>query len=99
IDFDQPHQLFGGAGVQLAPAIGRVDEGAGTEFRKMPSHDTRNFAKKMRNAAERQIVSLDMVVDCHPGELRHQTKVSADQSLDKAGTSKAIEAAIGAIPR
>ena len=53
----------------------------------------------MRNASERQIVSLDMVVDRHPGELRHQTKVSADQSLDKAGMRQAIEAAIGAIPR
>ena len=28
VDFDQPHQLFGGARIQLAAAIGRVDEGA-----------------------------------------------------------------------
>ena len=27
IDFDQPYQLFGGAGIQLAAAIGRIDEG------------------------------------------------------------------------
>jgi hypothetical protein len=32
IDFDQPHQLFGGAGVQLAAAIGRIDEGAEADF-------------------------------------------------------------------
>ena len=53
----------------------------------------------MRYASERQIVSLDMVIDRHPGELRHQTEMSADQALDQAGMCQAIEATISAIPR
>ena len=53
----------------------------------------------MRYASKRQIVGFDMVVDRHPGQLRHQTEVPADQTLDETGMSQAIEAAIGAIPR
>ena len=53
----------------------------------------------MRDASERQVVGLDVIIDRHPGELRHQPKVAADQTLDQPGMSQAIEAAIGAIPR
>ena len=38
-----------------------------------------------------------MIVDRHPGQLRYQTEMSADQTLDQAGMRQAIEAAIGAI--
>ena len=51
----------------------------------------------MRDAAERQIVSLDMIVDRHSGQFRHQTEMPADQSLDQAGMREAIEAAIGTV--
>ena len=99
IDFDQPHQLFRGARIQLAAAIGRVDEGSEADFGKKTGLASRNLAKQMRDASERQIVGLDVVVDRHPGELRHQAEMSADQALDEAGMRQAIEAAIGAIPR
>src|SRR6478752_2760057 len=53
----------------------------------------------MRHASERQIVGLDVIIDRHPGKLRHQAEMSADQALDQAGMCQAIEAAITAIPR
>src|SRR5947207_489880 len=53
----------------------------------------------MRHAAERQIVSFDMVVDRHPGQFWHQTEMSADQTLDQAGMRQTVEAAVGAVTR
>ena len=99
IDFDQPHQLFGGAGIELAAAIRGVDEGTEADLGKKTGLASRNLAKQMRDASERQIVGLDMVVDRHPGELRHQAEMPADQPLDQAGMRQPIEAAIAAIPR
>ena len=66
IDFDQPHQLFGGARIQLAAAIGRDRRRCRARLWKGTGLAPRNLAKQMRNASERQIVSLDMVVDRHP---------------------------------
>src|SRR5882724_6546340 len=53
----------------------------------------------MRDASERQVVSLDVIIDRHPGQLRYQTEMTTDQTLDQAGMSQAIEAAIGAVSR
>src|SRR4029077_2338263 len=99
VDFDQPDQFFRGACVQFSAAIGRVDESTEANLGKKAGLASRNFAKQVRHASERQIVGLDVIVDRHPGQLRHQTKVSTDQALDEARMSQAIEATIGAIPR
>ena len=99
VDLHQPHQLFGGACIELAATIGRVDEGTETDLGKKPGLASRNLAKQMRYASERQIVGLDVVVDGHPGQLRHQAKVSADQTLDQAGMRQTIEAAVAAVAR
>src|SRR6478609_4624329 len=52
----------------------------------------------MRDASERQVVSLDVIIDRHPRQLRHQTEMPADQALDQSGVGEAIETAIAAIP-
>ena len=74
IDFDQPHQFFRGTRIQLSTAVGRVDESTEADLGKKTRLASRNLAKQMRDASERQIVSLDMIIDRHPGQLRHQTE-------------------------
>ena len=85
--------------VQLSTTVGRVDEGSEPDLGEKTGLASRNLAKQMRHASERQIVSLDMIVDCHPGQLRHQTKMPSDQTLDEARMSQTIETTIGAISR
>ncbi|MGY3406385.1 hypothetical protein ACVWZV_002498 [Bradyrhizobium sp. GM5.1] len=36
VDFDHPHQLFGGARIQLSATIGRIDEGAEPDLGEKP---------------------------------------------------------------
>jgi hypothetical protein len=42
---------------------------------------------------------LDMIVDRHSRQFRHETKMSADQALDQTGVSLAIGAAIETVAR
>src|SRR6187549_3861958 len=51
----------------------------------------------MRDAAERQIVRLDMIVYRHPRQFRHQAEMSTDQPLDEAWMRQTIEAAVATI--
>src|SRR5205807_10093761 len=84
IDFDQPYQLFGGARIQLAAAIGGVDKGAEADLGEQAGLAPCNLAEQMRYASERQIVGLDVVVDRHPRQFWDQTEMAADQALDQA---------------
>src|SRR3954462_15730171 len=87
------------ARIQLSAAIGWIDEGAEPDLGEKPGLAPRNFAKQMRYASERQIIGLDVIVDRHPGELRNQAEMSANQPFDQAGMRHAVEAAICAVPR
>src|SRR5580704_2077775 len=97
VDLHDADEFFGGALVQFPAAIGRIDKGAQAYLREQAGLAPGNLAKQMRDAAQRQVVGLDLIVDRHSRQLRHQSEMSTDQALDQARMRQPIEAAIGAV--
>ena len=76
----------------------RIDESAQSHLRNCPWSVRGNFTVEMRNAAEWQIVGLNLVVQGEFGELRHQAPMSPHDALEQAFVRQTIESAVLAIP-
>ena len=94
---DELDEVLGGAGVELAAAEARVDEGAKPDLRQRPGQPRRNVAVEMRDAAERQVVGLDLVVEGERAELRHQRPMPADDASHEPLVGEPVEAALLAV--
>ena len=83
-DRHQRHQLVDAAGVELAAAVARVDEGAEADPAQVPGLAAGDVAEQVRDHALRQVVGLDLVVDRELLQLRHQAPVAADRALHQS---------------
>ena len=75
-------EVFGGAGVELAAAVARIDEGAEADAGDVAGAARGDVAEQMRDHALRQIVGLDLVGDGELLQLRRETPMAADHALD-----------------
>ena len=87
----QRDEIVHGAGVQLAAAVARIDEGAEPDCREMPGTMRGDVAKELRNHALREVVSFDAVVDRESLEARDQSPVSADHAAHEAFMGEMVE--------
>ena len=94
---DELDELLGRAGVELAAAEARVDEGAKPDLRQRPGQPCRNVAVEMRDAAEGQVVGLDLVVEGERAELRHERPMPADDASHEPLVGEPVEAALLAV--
>ncbi len=58
---NQLDDVLGGAGVELAAAVARIDEGAHADARDMAGAARRDVTKQMGDDALRQIIGLDLI--------------------------------------
>ena len=67
-DRQQLDEVLRRPGVELAPALTRVDEGPQADLRDQARLAPGDLAEELRDAAERQVVALDDAVGGHAGE-------------------------------
>ena len=97
VDRHQRDQVLGGARVELAAAVARIDEGAQADAAEVPGLAGGDVAEQVRDHALRQVVGLDLVVHRQLLQLRHQAPVAADDALDQALVAEVVEAALLAV--
>ena len=90
-------EVLGGARVDLAAAVARIDEGAQADARDMARPVRGDVAEQVRDHALRQVVGLDLVGDGELLQLRHQAPMAADDALDQALMAEMIEPALLAV--
>ena len=81
VELDQPDEILGGGGVDLAAALARVDEGAQADLGEGAGLAGGDVAVEVRDAALRQVVGLDPVLDREPADLGDQPPMAADDAL------------------
>ncbi len=99
VDFDQPDEFLRRRIIDPAAVLAGIDERAQADLRGQARPVPGYLAKELGNAAERQIVGLDRVVEREFAQFRHQRPVPADRALDEAGMRKLVEAAVLAVAR
>ena len=92
-DLQQLHQIVGGARVQLAAAVARVDKGVQPHARERAGLAGGDVAEQMADHALRQVPGLDQVVDRELLHRGHQTPVAADHAFQQAGVAKVVQPA------
>ena len=96
-DWHQLDELFGGAGVELAAAESRVDEGAQTDAGKLARLARCDVAVKLRDHALRQVVRLDPVGDGQLLQLGYQTPVTAYDAPDEPFVAEVVQTLVLAV--
>ena len=97
IDLHETHDVFGRAGVELAAAVARIDEGSEPDARDVAGPLRRDIAEEMGDHALRQIVGLDLVLHREALDFRDEAPMAADHARHKAGMAEMIEAALLAV--
>ena len=97
VDGHHAHQVLGGARVELAAAMARVDEGVQPHARERAGLAGGDVAKQVRDHALRQVPGLDQVVHGELLHLGHQAPVAADHPLQQAGVAQVVEPAVLAV--
>ena len=59
----------------------------------------RDLAKELRDAAERQVVTLDRSFCCHAGELRHEAEMPTDDAPDQTLPREPVQPLVLAVAR
>ena len=95
--FHQFDKVFRRYTVDLAAVLARIDEGTQTHPRQQARALAGDVAVELGNAAKRQIIRLDLVIERQAAELRHQRPMSADGTLDQPLMRETIEAAVLAV--
>jgi hypothetical protein len=97
VDFDDAHEIVGGAFVDLAAAEARVDEGAEPD----PGEGARlaggDVPVQVGDDPLGQVVALDAVRDGQLLQARHQAPVPADHALHQPFVAQVVEAAVLAV--
>ena len=94
---DQLDHVLSRAGVELAAAVARIDEGAQADAREMAGPVRRDVAKQMGDDALRQIIGLDLVGDRELLQFGREAPMAADDALDQSVMREMIEAAMLAV--
>ena len=97
LDLGQLDQIFCRDRVELAPALARIDEGAKAHLGQEAGTARRDLTIKARDAAERQVVGFNGVVEGQFPDLRDERPVPADHALEQARMRQSVEAALLAI--
>ena len=96
-DRDALDEVLLRAGVELAPAVLRIDEGLHADAGQVAGPTSGDVAEEMGDDALRQIVGLDEVVDRELLDLRHETPVPTDHPLDEALMAEVVEALLTSV--
>ena len=98
IELDQPDEILGRRRVDLAAALARVDEGAQAHLGEGAGLAGGDVAIEVRDAALRQVVSLDPVLDRKPADLGDQPPMPADDALQEPVMAQPVQPLLLAVP-
>ena len=97
VNLHDSDQVFGGAMIDLAALLARIDEGSQADFGKSASPMPGDVAKKLGHRSQRQVVGLDTAFHSHGGKFGHQTPMATDCALYQAIARQAIQTAVLAV--
>jgi hypothetical protein len=97
-ELGQVHQVLGGAGIQLAALLARIDEGAESDLGEQARRTGRDVARQVRQRALREVVGLHLVRIDHPHHfLAGLAEVAGHRALDHALVREVHHAAGAAV--
>ena len=97
VDLHHADDVLGGRRIDLATVQARIDEGAQADLGQEPRLARSDIAVQVRDAALRQVVGLDAVLDRQFAELGDQAPVAADRALQQTFLHQAVQATLLAI--
>jgi len=93
VDGHQLDDILGGAVVDLAAAVTRIDVGPQADSANVPGAMGGDIAKQMRDHSLGQVVSLDLASDRQRLQLRHQSPMAANDAFHQTHMTKVIQPA------
>jgi hypothetical protein len=93
VDRHHAHQVFGGARIELAAAVARIDEGVQPHAGQRAGLAGGDVAKQVGDHALRQVPGLDQVVDRELLHLGHQPPVAANDFFQQACVTQVVQPA------
>ena len=87
-------EVLGGAGVDLAAAVARIDEGVEADARDGARLAGGDVAEEVRDHPLRQVVRLDLVLEREALELRAKPPMPADHPPHQPFVAEVVEAAL-----
>ena len=98
VDLDEPDQVLRGHRVDLAAVLARVDEGAEPDPAEQAGFARGDVAVEVRDAALREVVGLDLVLQSELADARDQPPVPADHAPQQTVAAEPIQALPLAVP-